>query len=289
MVSRLSLALALAALAMALSVEARAELPEHTPDPDDVLPPDYLSVTPPPVTPPPVTPSRVTPPPVSPPPLAAAPVVVRRLRTPAARSDLACLQLLDHARVPYRLAGAVRGVQTPVEVTGPIRGVRLIPRAGRTPIMDCQLARALAELAPAFRRAGVTALSFSGAYDYRTRRNSSKLSAHAHGLAIDVHALQTRKGMLDVKRDFPRDGRRWAGRPENVAACLGQPRRKAGRALRALACRLKLDPVLRYVLSPDTDADHHDHLHLEAHAVQPSELLTASSRRNQQGRRTVRR
>jgi hypothetical protein len=269
MVPRLSLALALAALATALSVDARAELPEHSLDPDDVLPPDYLSVTPPP--------------------LAAAPVTVRRLRTPAARSDLACLQLLDHARVPYRLASPVRGVQTPVEVVGAIRGVRLIPRAGRAPVMDCQLARALAELAPVFRRAGVTGLSFSGAYDYRTRRNSSKLSAHAHGLAIDVHALQTRAGLLDVKRDFPRDGRRWAGRPENVAACLGQPRRKAGRTLRALACRLKLDPVLRYVLSPDTDADHHDHLHLEAFAVQPSELLTASGRRTQQGRRAVRR
>jgi hypothetical protein len=276
---RWSLAPALAALVTAISLDARADLPEQVLDPDDVLPPDYLSVTPPPVTPPPLTP----------PPLSAAPVTIRRLRTPPARSDLACLQLLDHARVPYRVAGAVRGVQTPVEIVGAIRGVRLIPRAGRAPVMDCQLARALAELAPVFRRAGVTGLSFSGAYDYRTRRNSSKLSAHAHGLAIDVHALQTRKGVLDVKRDFPRDGRRWAGRPENVAACLGQPRRKAGRALRSLACRLKLDPVLRYVLSPDTDADHHDHLHLEAFAAQPSELLTASGRRTQQGRRTVRR
>ena len=158
--------------------------------------------------------------------------------------------------------------------------------------MDCQLARALAELAPVFRRAGVTALSFSGAYDYRTRRNSPKLSAHAHGLAIDVHALQTRHGLLDVKRDFPRNGPRWrgtAGHPESVAACLGKPARKAGRALRAVACRLKLDPVMRYVLSPDTDGDHHDHLHLEAYPVERSGLLTATGRPAKQGRRTVRR
>jgi hypothetical protein len=285
---RWSLAPALA-LVTAISLDARADLPEQGLDPDDVLPPDYLSVTPPPVTPPPLTPPPVTSRPVTPPPLSAAPVTIRRLRTPPARSDLACLQLLDHARVPYRVAGALRGVQTPVEIVGAIRGVRLIPRAGRAPVMDCQLARALAELTPVFRRAGVTALSYSGAYDYRTRRNSSKLSAHAHGLAIDVHALQTRKGLLDVKRDFPRDGRRWAGRPESLAACLGQPRRKAGRALRALACRLKLDPVMRYVLSPDTDADHHDHLHLEAFSQPPSQLLTASGRRAQQGHRAVRR
>jgi hypothetical protein len=282
--SRWSFPLALATLAFAWPLAARAELPEHTPDPDDVLPPDYLSVTPPPLRPPALTPE-----PVTPPPLAAAPVVMRRVRTPPARSDLACLQLLDHARVPYRLVAGVRGVQTPVEVVGAIGGVRLLPRAGRAPVMDCQLARALVELAPVFRRAGVTGLSFSGAYDYRTRRNSSKLSAHAHGLAIDVHLLQTRHGVLDVKRDFPRDKTRWAGRPESVADCLGRPARKAGRTLRALACRLKLDPVMRYVLSPDNDADHHDHLHLEAYAVQPSELLTASARRTQQGRRTVRR
>jgi hypothetical protein len=282
--SRWSFPLALAALAFAWPLAVRAELPEHAPDPDDVLPPDYLSVTPPPLTPPSLVPE-----PVTPPSLEAAPVVIRRVRTPPPRSDLACLQLLDHARVPYRLVSRVRGVQTPVEVVGAIGGVRLLPRAGRAPVMDCQLARALVELAPVFRRAGVTGLSFSGAYDYRTRRNSSKLSAHAHGLAIDVHALHTRHGMLDVKRDFPRDGTRWAGHPETVADCLGRPARKAGRTLRALACRLKLDPVMRYVLSPDNDADHHDHLHLEAYAVQPSELLTARGRRTQQGRRTVRR
>lgn len=283
-------------LALTWARSARAELPEGTPDPDDVLPPDYLSVTPPPVTPPPmtppVTPLPVTPPPVSPPPLTAAPVRIRAVRAVAASGDRGCVQLLEHARVRFRLAGGVRGVQTPVEITGLVGGVRLLPRAGRAPIMDCRLAVALAELAPAFRRAGVTALSFSGAYDYRTRRNSSKLSAHAHGLAIDVHALHTRAGVLDIKRDFPRDGRRWrgtAGRPESVAACLGSPKRKAGRTLRALACRLKLDPVMRYVLSPDTDADHHDHLHLEAHAVQPSELLTVSGRPTQQARRTPRR
>jgi hypothetical protein len=285
---------------------ARAELPEHAPDPDDVLPPDYLSVTPPPTTPspppppvvpppmvpPPVVPLPVRPRPVAPPPLNAAPVVIRAVTTPRVAGDTACLALLRHARVPFRMAARVRGVDTAVEITGPIGGVRLLPRAGRAPVMDCRLARTLAEVAPAFRRAGVTALSFSGAYDYRTRRNSSKLSAHAHGLAIDVHALHTKTGVLDVKRDFPRDGRRWrglAGRPDSVADCLGRPARKASRTLRALACRLKLDPVMRYVLSPDTDADHHDHLHLEAHAVQPSGLLTASSRRVQQGRATSRR
>ena len=50
--SRWSFPLALATLAFAWPLAGRAELPEHTPDADDVLPPDYLSVTPPPLTPP---------------------------------------------------------------------------------------------------------------------------------------------------------------------------------------------------------------------------------------------
>jgi hypothetical protein len=208
-----------------------------------------------------------------------------------ATADRGCLELLDLARVPYRPVGAVRGVRTPVEVIAPVGGVRLVPRAGRPAVMDCRLALTLAELVPVFRRYGVTGLSFSGAYDYRTRRGSSKLSAHAFGLAIDVHMIVTRAGVLDVKRDYPKDGDRWhgtAGRPDSVAACLGRPARANGRALRSLACRLKLDPLLRHVLSPDTDSDHHDHLHIETWPARDSDLLTSRGRPAQQARKPAR-
>ena len=66
--SRWSFPLALATLAFAWPLAARAELPEHTPDPDDVLPPDYLSVTPPAVDPAAGDAAAVTPPRVMPPP-----------------------------------------------------------------------------------------------------------------------------------------------------------------------------------------------------------------------------
>jgi hypothetical protein len=190
-------------------------------------------------------------------------------------ADRACLRALDRRRIPHVSLGDVRGVRTPVVISGSIGGLRLLPRAGRPPLMDCELALALADAAPIFRKLRVTALSFSGAYDYRTRRDSSKLSAHAFGLAIDVHALQTRTGSVDVERDYARNPRRWRELEADsggLTRCIGAPGRRAGRLLRTLACRLKLDDHFRVVLTPDDNADHHDHLHIETFPFTPPRM-----------------
>jgi hypothetical protein len=181
-------------------------------------------------------------------------------------ADRACLRALDKRRILFVALGPVRGVRTPVVIAGPIRGVTLEPRAGRPPVMDCALAHALTDLTPLLRKLRVTALSYSGAYDYRTRARSSKLSEHARGLAIDVHGLETAAGTLEIARDYPRDAGRWraaAPGPGALARCLGRPARAGGKLLRTLACRLKLDPRFRVVLTPDDNADHRDHLHIE--------------------------
>ena len=142
-------------------------------------------------------------------------------------------------------------------------------------------------MAPSLRKQGVTALSFSGAYDYRRRRNSPKLSAHAHGLAIEVHAIETRRGLLDVKADYPRDPLRWRvpRHPESLPACVGRPGGRPGRNLRTLACGLKVNPAFRYVLSPDDDADHHDHLHVETYPARSTQLYSTTPVPTRQGRR----
>jgi hypothetical protein len=191
---------------------------------------------------------------------APAPVKVARRRptTPAAGADRACLADLAALSVPYVNARPVRGVQTPVEIVGPIAGVGLVPRAARLPLMDCALARTLAGVVPVFRRQGVIGLVFSGAYDYRNRRGSPQLSAHAHGLAIDVHAVSTRNGrLLDVTEDWPR--------------------------LRTLATRLRAHPAVRYVITPDDNSDHHDHLHIEAYPG--GQVLSAAAPASTQARR----
>jgi hypothetical protein len=181
--------------------------------------------------------------------------------------DVSCLRFLAEQRIPFVEKAAVRGVRTPVHITGPISGVSLSPRAGHPPVMDCELARALWEAGPVIARAGITELSFSGAYNYRTRHGSSQLSAHAYGLAIDVHVMRGASGELDVKRDFERGAGTWRGlivRQGDLPACVGNPRTGKGRRLRRLVCDLKHHSAFRVIITPDDDRDHRDHLHIEA-------------------------
>jgi len=158
-------------------------------------------------------------------------------------------------------------VRTPIRVRGNLGTVRLVARdrreAGGGALMDCALAQALVEAAPIFAGAGVDELRYSGTYQYRTRRGSSKLSQHAHGLAVDVHAMTTANGtVLDVRRDFERGVGTWA--VTELPACVGAPVTDAGRRLRTLACRLRASSILREVITADDNSDHNDHFHLEA-------------------------
>lgn len=179
--------------------------------------------------------------------------------------DALCLRGLEERGVAFTPV-ELPEVRTPIEVRGPLGGLQLVPRAGRPPQMDCSLAQALVEAAPVFEELGVRALFFSGAYDRRLRRNSARLSEHAHGLAIDVHVLGTAAGELDVARDFEAGAGTWRGLTAGegaLEACIGTPRGDKGRALRTLVCRLKLHSAFRVIATPDDDADHRDHLHLE--------------------------
>jgi hypothetical protein len=186
---------------------------------------------------------------------------------PTEERDTACLHFLAEQRIPFVEKAAVHGVRTPIELTGPVSGVRLTPRAGHPPVMDCELARALFEAGPIIARAGISELSFSGAYNYRTRHNSSQLSAHSFGLAIDVHVLRGQAGELDIKRDFERGAGAWRNlvtKHGDLSGCVGSPRTNKGRRLRRLVCELKHHSAFRVIITPDDDSDHRDHLHLEA-------------------------
>ena len=229
----------------------------------------------------PVAPApRPAPPSTAPRPLAHGPV-------PGA-DDAVCLATLDAWRVPFARVASRPGVQSPIEITGPIAGLRLLSRAGRAAVMDCQLARALAAAAPIFRDLGVTGLSFSGAYDYRNVRGTRRLSGHAHGLAIDVHAFETRLGLIDVERAYERDPARWRGfQPlsSNLAACVGDPITPEGRLLRSLACQLRAERAFHLIINPDVNADHRNHFHLETYPGPAPELYSGTPQPRHHGRR----
>ncbi len=185
---------------------------------------------------------------------------------PQDSSDAGCLQALQEKGVLFERLAPMELVQTPILVKGAIGSLMLKPRGRRTAIMDCSLALGLSDAAWVFEALGLTQLAFSAAHDHRTRLGSSQLSSHALGTAIDVHSFDGAAGLHDVAKDFEMDVGRWKGiapGPGALQSCVGTPATDKGRALRMLACRLKLETSFRIIVTPDDNADHRDHLHLE--------------------------
>lgn len=159
----------------------------------------------------------------------------------------ACLDKLRGAGVAFNLVSDKRGVETPISLAGPIGGVRYWTVGSGPMVSDCRLALALAKLAPELRSLGITAVRFSGAYSYRMAR-VGRLSLHAYGLALDVHEVTAYGHSYVVARDFAR------GLPNGCSE--GAP------LLNRLACRLAQLRMFQELLTPDSNADHHDHLHI---------------------------
>jgi hypothetical protein len=192
--------------------------------------------------------------------------------SPPPEGDLAgpsktCLAGLRERGVDF-MEWPTKGVRTPIRLVGSVLGpLRLVIRdrrpGGVMPTMDCELARALLEAAPIFQMAGIRDLIFSGIYQYRPRRGSTKLSEHAHGLAIDVHAFATTDGrVFDVERDFEPGVGEWSAKDQ--AACIGAPQSPVGRILRQLACGLRVSSAFREIITADDNADHNNHFHIES-------------------------
>jgi hypothetical protein len=167
----------------------------------------------------------------------------------------ACVEQLRGAAVPFQVVSDKRGVDTPVAIEGPIGGVRYWTVGAGPMVADCRLALALAKVAPEFRGLGISAMRFSGAYSYRMAK-VGRLSLHAYGLALDVHEITADGKSYVVAHDFAR------GLPNGCAD--GAP------VLNRLACRLAQLRLFQELLTPDSNADHRDHLHI-AIAREPSE------------------
>lgn len=164
-----------------------------------------------------------------------------------------CRALLDHAGVHFaRLEPVATGR------CGYGDAVRLDPGGSRTiafdpakPGMACPVTAALAMwewnvVQPAaLRRFGsrVVAIEHFGTYNCRDIAGSATLSEHAHARAIDIAGFVLENGKrVTVARD-------WQG--EDTAALFLHDVRDG-------ACRL-----FATTLSPDYNAAHHDHLHLD--------------------------
>jgi hypothetical protein len=181
--------------------------------------------------------------------------VVATTSVAAADPSGACLAELDARHVAYKRR-ARPGIAIAVEISGPLGGVELVS-AGQRLVIDCSLAVSLAEAGRYLRDLGIARATFSSAYARRNVRGTNRPSRHSYGLAIDVHTFASDAlGTLRVDRDYE------MGLGDDLD-CIGWPTTREAAALKTLQCQLVRSGLFRLVLSPDFDADHRDHFHLE--------------------------
>ncbi|HUN49408.1 MAG TPA: extensin family protein [Stellaceae bacterium] len=161
-----------------------------------------------------------------------------------------CLADLEARGVAYRLA-PVRASAGPCAVDTSVEVSRAAVAWNQPALMSCGLAdrvdRFLAEaaepLAIHYLGSAIRRLDHFGAYSCRRESGSSRWSEHAAGRAIDIRGFLLADGeSVSVEHDWDSSGRK-------------------GAFLHALARRAC--DYFNAVLTPESDSDHWNHLHLD--------------------------
>jgi hypothetical protein len=167
-----------------------------------------------------------------------------------------CLTRLAEHSVHFHTVERELGVKTPILVDGPIEGIRFNSGSGPL-IADCRLVLALALVAPSLTNYGVSDVRFSGAYVYRLS-NKGRVSLHAYGLAIDLHGFTRLGTHYEIQHDF-RKG-------------IGVTTAEDAPIANGFASRLRMSGLFHEYLTPDDNADHHDHVHVGVSPL-PDEVM----------------
>jgi Extensin-like protein C-terminus/CARDB len=155
------------------------------------------------------------------------------------------------------------GVSDPVTVGLPLNGVdyfgsgQLYPQ--QSLFMDCTLALALHEMATTLRARGITAVEHLGVYEYRCIAGTDPcvLSQHAHATAIDLHEFRDAGGeTYNVEAD-------WVIDAEPEETCSAPTIGPKDTLLHELACQWDAADLFRVILTPNYNADHRNHFHVD--------------------------
>jgi hypothetical protein len=182
--------------------------------------------------------------------------------------DEALLELARREIAWTRATPPFAGVRTPIRLAAPLRGVSIhasIPEAKRDTstleILDARLALALDDFCALLARHDIVELVHYDMYrpPGETARDQEEQIRHPAGLAVDVAAFRKRDGTrLDVGRDWPSNiGAKTCGDGAVEHWSSG------ARELVSIVCEAAEEHLFHFELTPDCDAAHADHVHLE--------------------------
>lgn len=166
--------------------------------------------------------------------------------------------MLDRLGVRYEPATR-RGIETAVRVHDRIiGGIEYRSYTKKPLVLDCSLVVSLAVAGRFLHAHGVERVTYSSAYQRRKVRGTSSWSKHSFGLAIDIHTFDgVAPGTLQIRNDYEQG-------LGDVVDCVGTPLTRGGAILRTLSCQLSRSELFYMVLTPDYDAAHYNHFHIEA-------------------------
>lgn len=204
------------------------------------------------------------------------PPVSERLLGPASEfanlSPSECRRRLSQAGLnkdSFERRGPTNGVATPLRIVAPVGGVRFIVPPAGSPYgtLDCRQALLWMKIAPVLVEHRVASIRIDNFYRNRARIRAGKKSQHAYGLAADVVSITLEDGrVLDVEDDFlGKRGSPVCGPRATISAPPGVGAEKIEKAvlMRNWVCDLARRGAFHHILTPNYNAAHRDHLHLD--------------------------
>ena len=181
-------------------------------------------------------------------------------------ADTSCHGTLDALGLDWAPAGATPGIADPVRVQPYINGVafRYVSNTDPTAmLMDCGLAIRLYRLTQVLIPYGIDEVIHIGIYNYRCigggdpDSGTCTPSMHAYARAIDLHAfgLEGSDETYSTETDFVITTR--------ADACPIPSFSDKDRILKEVACAMWAERIFEIVLTPNYNADHRNHYHVD--------------------------
>jgi hypothetical protein len=188
----------------------------------------------------------------------------------AALDTATCEAELVRRGVPFARGEATQGVMAPERLRGPLHGVTISTGASQAvrdkstmEIFDCRLVLALDDFAAMASPRGITQMLHISAYRPKSANGCTDKYPglqHCAALAVDIAQFRLSNGTVwNVQKDF--QGQIGAATCGPTAKAPGPS--AASQGLHALVCDAAAQGIFNVMLTPNYNAEHFNHFHVE--------------------------